>query len=191
MLPSRDDAWALLNEYTSNESLIRHALSVEAAMRSYARKFGESEERWGLVGLLHDFDYQRNPEPEHHPMVGARILEQKGYPEDIIYAIKSHATYPNLPRKSPMDRTLFAVDELCGLITAATLVRPARRVAELPVKSVKKKMKDKAFARSVNRDDIRLGVSELGVPLDEHIGNVIAAMASAAQALGLDGPIDS
>ncbi len=190
MLPSRDDAWTLLNEYTSNESLIKHALSVEAAMRAYARKFGESEERWGIVGLLHDFDYERNPEPEHHPMVGARILEQEGYPDDITYAIKSHATYLNLPRNRLMDRTLFAVDELCGLITAATLVRPGRRVAELPVKSVKKKMKDKAFARSVNRDDIRLGVSELGVPLDEHIGNVIAAMATIAEVLGLDGPID-
>lgn len=188
MLPIREDAWALLNEYTSSQSLIKHALAVEAAMRAYARKFGEDEERWGIVGLLHDFDYERNPDPEHHPMVGARILEQKGYPEDIIYTIKSHATYLNLPRASPMDRSLFAVDELCGLITAATLVRPGRRVAELPVRSVKKKMKDKAFARSINRNDIRLGVSELGVALDEHIGNVIVAMTTVAEELGLNGP---
>lgn len=187
MLPSRDEAWKLLNEYTFNDSLIKHALSVEAAMRDYARKYGEDEDRWGITGLLHDFDYESNPAPSHHPIVGARVLEQKGYPRDIIYAIKSHATYLNLPRKSLMDRALFAVDELCGLITAVTLVRPSKKVSELPIKSVKKKMKNKAFARSVNRDDIYQGVSELGVHLDEHIGTVIAAMAKVAKILDLNG----
>ncbi len=185
MVPKREDAWALLNEYTKNPNLIKHALAVEAAMRAYARKFGGDEEKWGIVGLLHDFDYERHPDPSEHPLVGSRILEKQGYPEEIIYAIKSHAEYLELPRKSNMDKALFAVDELCGFITAVTLVRPGKKVAEVPVKSVKKKMKDKAFARSVNRDDIRNGAADLGVELGEHIQFVIQAMASVADELGL------
>lgn len=184
---SREGAWDLLNEYTKNPNLIKHALAVEAAMRTYARKFGEDEERWGMVGLLHDFDYDLYPDPRDHPAVGARILEEKGYPEDMVYAVKAHANHMNLPRKSLMDKTLFAVDELSGLITAATLVRPGKKVAELPVKSVKKRMKDKAFARSVNRDDIRSGAEELGVDLGEHIALVIQSMAGIASELELDG----
>lgn len=188
MIPTREDAWRLLNEYTKSQSLIKHALAVEAAMRAYARKFGEDEEKWGWVGLLHDFDYEQNPDPEHHPLVGSRILQEKGYPEDVIYAIKSHAQYLGLARRSLMDKTLFAVDELCGFITAATLVRPGRHVGELPVQSVKKKLKDKAFARSVNREEIQQGAAELGVDLDEHIRFVIEAMAGVARELGLAGP---
>ncbi len=184
---SRDDAWRLLGRYTKSQSLRRHAMAVEAAMRNYARKFGDDEEKWGIVGLLHDFDYEQNPDPEDHPLVGVRILEEEGYPEEIIYAIKSHAEYLNLPRQSPMDKTLFAVDELCGFLTAAALVRPGKRIAELPVKSVKKKLKDKAFARSVRREDIRQGAADLGVELDEHIQTVIQAMSEIAADLGLAG----
>jgi len=187
MLPTREQAWELLTEYTKNPNLVKHALAVEAAMKAYAAKFGENEHRWGLVGLLHDFDYEQNPDPKDHPLVGARILEELGYPEDIIYAIKSHAEYLGVPRQSPMDKALFAVDELCGLVTAVTLVRPGKKVAEVPVKSVKKKMKDKAFARSVNRDDIRTGAEELEMELGEHIAFVVQAMAGIAAELGLDG----
>ena len=187
MTLNREVAWLLLGRHTKGQSLLRHALAVEAAMRAYARKLGEDEVKWGIVGLLHDFDYEQNPNPKDHPLVGARILEEEGYPEDIIYAIKSHAEYLGLPRQSPMDKTLFAVDELCGFITAAVLVRPGKRIAELPVKSVKKKLKDKAFARSVRREDIRQGVADLGVDLDEHIGTVIQAMATVAPDLGLAG----
>jgi len=184
-LPSREEAWLLLNEYTENPNLVKHAIAVEASMRAYAQKFGEDVEKWGLVGLIHDFDYDRFP--EEHPMKGAEILESKNYPEDVVYAIRSHADFTNVPRQSTLDKTLFAVDELCGLITAATLVRPGKKVAELPVKSVKKKMKDKAFARSVNREDIRQGVDELGVDLGQHIEFVISAMAGVAAKLGLEG----
>ncbi|MFQ5739648.1 MAG: HD domain-containing protein [Acidobacteriota bacterium] len=187
MMPTREDAWELLNHYTKNPNLIKHALAVEAAMRAYARQFGQEEEKWGLVGLLHDFDYDRFPDPKDHPLVGAEILQERGYPEDIIYAIKAHADYLGLPRQSRMDKTLFAVDELCGFITAVTLVRPNKRVADVPVRSVKKKLKDKAFARSVNRHDIRLGAEELGVELDSHIGFVVQAMAGVAGELGLEG----
>lgn len=181
------EALKLLHEYTQSESLVRHALAVEAAMRAYARQFGEDEEKWGIAGLLHDFDYQQNPDPEDHPRVGAAILEDLGYPEDIIYAIKAHANHMHLPRKSAMDKALFAVDELCGFITAATLVRPERKVSELPVKSVKKRLKDKAFARNVSREDIREGVEGLDVDLDEHIALVRDAMAAIAEDLGLAG----
>jgi len=187
MLPTREQAWELLNEYTKNPNLIKHALAVEAAMKAYARKYGEDEEKWGLVGLLHDFDYDRYPDPRDHPLVGAGILGNRGYPEEVIYAIKSHADYLKLPRKSLMDKTLYAVDELSGLITAVTLVRPGKRVAEVPTKSVIKKMKDKAFARTVNRDDIRNGAEDLGVDLREHVDFVIQAMSSVAEELGLDG----
>ena len=184
-MPTREEAWALLNQYTKSESLIKHALAVEAAMRAYARKFGEDEEKWGLVGLLHDFDYEQYPEPKDHPLVGSQILKEKGYPEDVIYAIKAHAQYLSLPRQSLMDKTLFAVDELCGFMTAVTLVRPTKKVADVPIESVKKKMKDKAFARSVNRDEIRQGTAELGVDLDEHIAFVVKAMSEVADQLGL------
>ena len=186
-LPSRREAWELLNEYTKNPSLIKHALAVEAAMRAYARKLGEDEGHWGITGLLHDFDYEQNPDPKDHPLVGAGILQERGYPDDIIYAIKSHAEHLKLPRKRPLDKALFAVDELCGFITAATLVRPGKKVADLPVKSVKKKLKDKAFARTVKREDIRRGVEELGVDLDEHIAFVRDAMVGVAADLGLAG----
>ncbi len=171
-----DEARQLLHEYTQSESLIKHALAVEAAMRAYARKFGKDEEKWGIAGLLHDFDYEQNPDPRDHPRVGAAILEARGYPEDIIYAIKAHADHMHLPRESLMDKALFAVDELCGFLTAATLVRPEKKVAELPVKSVKKRLKDKAFAAAVSRDDIHQGTEQLGIDLDDHIQLCIEAM---------------
>ena len=182
-----------MTEYTASESLRRHMLAVEAAMRSYARKFGADEERWGMAGLLHDFDYEQHPNPEakadpdEHPLFGSRILEEQGYPEDVIYAIKTHADYLGLPRLSAMDRTLFAVDELTGLITAAALVRPDKSLEGLEAKSVRKKMKDKAFARGVNREDVIRGAEELGVDLNEHIETVIGAMRGIAPELGLAG----
>ncbi|RPI29837.1 MAG: HDIG domain-containing protein, partial [Acidobacteria bacterium] len=160
---TRQGAWDLLTEFTQNDSLIKHALSVEAAMRAYAEKFGEDVERWGVIGLIHDFDYERYPDPADHPRVGGQILEERGYPPDIIYAVKSHGSHLNLPRERLVEKTLFAVDELCGFVTAATLVRPGKKVAELPVSSVKKKLKDKAFARSVNREEIYEGAAGLGV----------------------------
>lgn len=184
---NRQVAWQLLTEFTQNDSLIKHALAVEAAMRAYAEKFSEDPEKWGFVGLIHDFDYERYPDPADHPRVGAGILEERGFPPDIIYAVKSHAQHMNVPRERPIEKTLFAVDELCGFITAATLVRPGKKVAELPVSSVKKKLKDKAFARSVNREEIYEGAAALGVDLDEHIAFVIAAMARVADRLGLAG----
>lgn len=183
----RERAWQLLNEYTRSESLIQHALSVEAAMRAYARHFGEDEQKWGITGLLHDFDYEQNPDPRDHPQVGAGILEDRGYPKDVIYAILAHAEYLQLPRQSLMDKALFAVDELCGFLTAVTLVRPGKSIAELPVKSVKKKLKDKAFARNVNREDIRRGLEELEVELSDHIAFVRDAMVEVAIELGLAG----
>ncbi|MFN8582231.1 MAG: HD domain-containing protein [Gemmatimonadaceae bacterium] len=179
-------------EYTSSDSLRKHMLGVEAAMRAYAVRFGEDPERWGLCGLMHDFDYERWPNAEHsadkeHPAEGVRVLRQHGYPEDILEAILGHATYCNVPRKSPMARTLFAVDELSGLITATALVRPSRSIHEVDARSVRKKMKDKAFARGVSRDDVLLGASEMGVDLDEHIQFVVDAMRGQAEALGLAG----
>ena len=189
MIPTRAEAWRLLTQHTTSPNLLKHALAVEAAMRHYARYFGEDEAKWGLVGLLHDMDYERHPDPKDHPLVGARILHQVGYPEDIIYAIKSHASYLGVERKSLMDKTLFAVDELCGLITAVALVRPSKKIADVPVKSVRKKMKDKAFARSVSRQDIIEGAQDLGVDLNGHIARVIEAMASVAPQLGLDGSL--
>lgn len=182
---SRESAWKLLNEYTENPNLVKHALAVEAAMRAYAEKYGEDVERWGVVGLIHDFDYDRFP--DEHPSKGAQILEAEGYPPDMIRAILSHANFTGVPRESLMDRTLFAVDELCGMITAATLVRPGKKLSDLPVKSVKKKLKDKAFAKTVSREDISQGAEELGVELSEHIGFVISAMAKVAEELGLAG----
>jgi putative nucleotidyltransferase with HDIG domain len=190
---TREDAWALMTEYTASESLRRHMLAVEAAMRAYARKLGGDEEAWGMAGLLHDFDYEQHPNPEakadpnEHPLFGSRILEEQGYPEEVIYAIKTHADYLELPRKSDMDRALAAVDELTGLITAAALVRPDKSIYNLEARSVRKKMKDKAFARGVNREDVINGAEALGVDLDEHITFVIEAMRPIAPELGLAG----
>jgi putative nucleotidyltransferase with HDIG domain len=192
VLPTRADALSLLHEYTQSPSLRTHMLSVEAAMRAYAEKHGEDVERWGLAGLIHDFDYERFPNDAHspteeHPSEGARILRARGWPEDILEAIMGHALYTNTPRVTPMAKTLFAVDELTGLITATALVRPSKSVHEVEAKSVRKKMKDKAFARGVSRDDVINGAAELGVDLDEHIAFVIAAMQRSADALGLAG----
>jgi putative nucleotidyltransferase with HDIG domain len=183
---NREEAYQLLTEYTKSESLIKHALAVEALMRAYARKFGEDENKWGIVGLLHDFDYEQYPNLEDHPLKGAEILKEKGYPEDVIYAIKTHGEHLGLPRNSLMDKTLFAVDELSGLLTAAALVQPNKTIHTVKVKSVKKKMKDKAFARAVNRDHIRQGVEELGLDLGEHIGFCVEALKTVAADLGLD-----
>lgn len=182
---NRDDAFSLLREYTQNVNLIKHALAVEAAMRVYARHYGEDEEKWGIVGLLHDFDYERYPTPDKHPETGAAILREQGYPEDVIYAIRSHAEYLGLERKNLMDKTLFAVDELTGLIVAVALVRPSKSLMEVDVDAVKKKMKQKAFAAAVKREDIITGAADLGVDLDEHIGIVIKAMQGIAKELGL------
>ena len=192
VLPTRPDALALMHEYTQSPSLRTHMLSVEAAMRAYAEKNGEDVERWGLAGLMHDFDYERFPNDAHspteeHPSEGVRILRERGWPEDILEAIMGHALYTNTPRVTPMAKTLFAVDELTGLITATALVRPSKSVHEVEAKSVRKKMKDKAFARGVSRDDVINGAAELGVDLDEHIAFVIAAMQRSADALGLAG----
>ena len=191
-LPSRSDTLALVHEYTASESLRKHMLSVEAAMRAYAAKFGEDEERWGTTGLVHDFDYERFPNNAHspteeHPSEGVRILRAKGYPEDILQAILGHAQYCDTPRESRMAKTLFAVDELTGLITATALVRPTKSVHEVDAKSVRKKMKDKAFARGVSREDVINGAQELGVDLDEHIDFVIGAMQARSADLGLSG----
>jgi len=184
---TRADAWALMSEWTQSESLRRHMLSVEVAMRAYARRFGGDEELWGLAGLLHDFDYERHPSLEEHPQVGAAVLEEQGYPESVVYAIRTHADYLGLPRLSLMDKTLFAVDELTGFITAAALVRPDRSILDLEARSVRKRMKDKAFARQVSREDIVAGAELLGVDLDEHIAFVIGAMRTIAPELGLAG----
>jgi putative nucleotidyltransferase with HDIG domain len=189
-LPSRADTLALMHEYTASESLRKHMLAVEGAMRAYARKFGEDEERWGITGLIHDFDYERFPNNAHspteeHPSEGVRVLRSRGYPEDVLQAILGHAQYTNTPRASKMAKTLFAVDELTGLITATALVRPSKSVHEVDARSVRKKMKDKAFARGVNREDVINGANELGVDLDEHITFVIAAMQARSADLGL------
>lgn len=182
---SRTDDWALLQQYTQSLSLIRHMLAVEAAVRAYARKFGEDEAKWATVGLLHDFDYERWPDPPDHPLQGAEILRQHGYPEDVIYAIKSHADYlTDCPRVSRLDKTLYACDELCGFIMACALVRP-ERLEGLTPKSVRKKMKQPSFAAAVKRDDITRGADDLGVDLDEHIAFVIAALQPIAADLGL------
>jgi len=186
--PTREDAWALLTEYTDNPSLIKHALGVEAAMRAYARSFGEDENVWGVIGLIHDFDYQQNPTEETHVHVGMKILREKGWPEAWVQIVASHADYMGVARDSRAAKTLFAVDELSGFLTACALVRPDKAIAEVKVKSVKKKLKDKAFARGVNRDDVRNGAEELGVDLSEHIEFVRNAMATIADQLELPPP---
>lgn len=182
---SRTDDLALLREYTASESLIKHMLAVEVAMRAYARKYGEDEDKWGTVGLLHDFDYERWPNPPDHPLQGAAILKQRGYSDEIIYAIKSHADYlTDCPRLSLLDKTLYACDELCGFITACALVRP-QRLEGLTAASVKKKLKQLSFAASVHREDISSGVADLQLDLDEHINFCVAAMQTIAGDLGL------
>ena len=185
--PTREEAWALLTEHTRGESLLKHALAVEAAMRAYARRLGGDEEEWGAVGLLHDFDYERHPTLEEHPMKGAELLRARGYPEEMIRAILSHAAHTGVARETPMERALFAVDELTGFVTAVALVRPDRKVAEVKPSSVRKKMKDKAFARAVNREEILEGARLLGVEFEEHAQIVIDALAGIAERLGLAG----
>lgn len=184
-LPARETAWALLCEYTMSDSLRKHALGVEAVMRAYARHYGGDEDCWGMVGLLHDFDYERHPSLEEHPAKGSEILKELGYPDDIRYAILCHAPYLGFERQSLMDKAILAVDELVGFITAVALVQPSKRVADVKVSSVKKKLKDKAFARSVNREDIYLGVTDLGITMDDHIAFTIQAMTAVAEQLGL------
>jgi putative nucleotidyltransferase with HDIG domain len=182
---TRDEALQLLHEWTLKDGLRKHAYGVEAAMRAYARKFGEDEEKWAVVGLLHDFDYERYPDAENHPFRGAEVLREKGLDEEMVRAIMSHASYTGVPRDTIMARTLFAVDELVGFITAVALVRPDQKVATVKPKSVRKKMKDKAFARAVNRDEIVEGAEQLGVELNEHIAFVTEAMTGIADDLGL------
>jgi putative nucleotidyltransferase with HDIG domain len=184
---SRAEAWALMTEYTQGESLRKHMLAVEAAVRGYARQFGEDEEDWGVVALLHDFDYERYPDPANHPYRGVEVLEARGYPAWVTRAILSHADYSGVTRESRLEKTLYACDEMSGIVTAASLVRPSKSILDLEAASVMKRMKDKAFARAVNRDDLRRGAEELGLPLDQHITNVIAFMRVQAEALGLRG----
>ena len=187
---NRTDALALMEQHTQSAALRQHMLAVEAAMRAYAGKYGGDADAWGVVGLLHDFDYETHPNPDHsptegHPAWGVRLLRERGLSEDQCRAILGHASYSGVPRDSAMAKALFAVDELCGFLVACVLVRPSRSFGDLEVSSVKKKLKDKAFARGVNRDDVRVGAEELGVPLDEHIAACIAALRPVEQTLGL------
>ncbi len=185
---SRDDAWAVLTEQTSSPNLIKHMLAVEAVMRAYARRYGEDEEAWGIVGLLHDLDYERHPSQDAgHPFAGAKLLHERGWDEAVSRAILSHADYSGVQRVTRMEKALYAADELSGFVIAVALVRPSRSLADVDVASVTKKMKDKAFARGVRREDIVRGAEELGVPLNEHIGVVIEALRGIAPQLGLDG----
>ena len=193
-MPTREDAWNLVCEYTQSESLRKHMLAVEACVRAYARKFGADEELWGVTALLHDFDYERWPNAEHspdreHPAEGSKILRERGYSEEIIRAILSHADYCPYPRQSPLEHTLFACDELSGFLAACAYVRPSKSILDLEASSVKKRMKDKAFARGVSREDVVKGAHELGVPLEEHIAFCIAALRDQADALGLRGTL--
>jgi putative nucleotidyltransferase with HDIG domain len=193
-MPSREDAWKLLCEYTQSESLRKHMLAVEACVRAYARKSGADEDLWGVAALLHDFDYERWPNHEHsadkeHPAEGARILREQGYSEEIVRAILSHADYTGVPRQSALEHTLFACDELAGFLTACTYVRPSKSILDLELSSVKKRLKDKAFARGVGRNDLVKGAEELGVPLDEHITYCIGALRQHADALGFRGTL--
>ncbi|HEY1679025.1 MAG TPA: HAD family hydrolase [Candidatus Sulfotelmatobacter sp.] len=188
---TREQAWQLLTEFTKSESLLKHAQAVEACMRACSKKFGdgspEAEELWGVVGLIHDFDYERWPNLDEHPYKGNEILKERGYSDEIRRAIMSHAEYSGVTRDTPMEKALFACDELAGFITAVALIKPSKSLAEVDVKSVRKRMKDKAFARKVNRDDIINGAVDLGVDLDEHIGFCIEALKPVAKELGLDG----
>ncbi|HYT83838.1 MAG TPA: HD domain-containing protein [Gemmatimonadales bacterium] len=189
---NRAEALSLMHEHTQSPSLRQHMLAVEGAMRAYASKFGEDPEPWGLVGLLHDFDYEKFPNAEHsatdgHPAWGVNLLRSKGVAEPLLRAVLGHATYSGVPRDTPMAKTLFAVDELCGFLVACALVRPSKSFADLEVSSVKKKLKDKAFARGVNREEVRQGAEELGVPLDDHIAFCIQALRPVEPSLGLGG----
>jgi len=184
---SRENGWALVTEYTQSESLRKHMLAVEAAVRGYARLWGENEEAWGVVALLHDFDYERWPDPANHPFRGVEILTAHGYPDWVTRAILSHADYSGVARESRLEKALYACDEMSGFVTAAALVRPSKSVLDLEAGSVLKRMKDKAFARAVSRDDLRRGAEEIGLPLDEHVGNVINFLRVQADALGLRG----
>ena len=190
---NRDQALALMQEYTISPSLRQHMLAVEGAMRAYARRTGDDEAAWGLAGLLHDFDYERYPNDAHaaaeeHPSWGVRLLRERGVSDAVCQAILGHADYTGVPRETPLAKTLFAVDELCGFLVACALVRPSKSLSDLEVSSVKKKLKDKAFARGVNRDDVRRGAEELGVPLDDHIAFVIEALRPIERTLGLGSP---
>ena len=186
---TRDAAWSLLNEYTKGESLLKHALAVEAAVRGYARRCHEDEHPWGIVALLHDFDYERWPSLDDHPYKGVDILRGLGYPDWVTRAILSHASYSGVSRDSPLEKTLFACDEMAGFVTAASLVRPSKSLLDLEAPSVMKRMKDKAFARGVSRDDLRAGADLIGLPLDVHIANVIEFMREQVDALGLRGAL--
>jgi len=191
-MPNREDAWKLLCEYTQSESLRKHALAVEACVRAYARKLRADENLWGLAALLHDFDYERWPNSDHqpaseHPYEGSKILRERGYSEELIRAILSHADYTGVPRVSPLEHALFACDELAGFLTACALIKPSKSIYDVETSSVKKKLKDKAFARGVHREDVYKGAEELGIPLEEHIALCIEAMRSIAPELGLAG----
>jgi len=195
-VPTRDDAWKLLCEYTQSENLRKHALAVEACVRAYARKQGADEQLWGLTALLHDFDYERWPNEAHladreHPAAGSAILRERGYSEEMIRAILSHADYTGMPRQSALEHVLFACDELAGFLTACSYVRPSKSILDLEVSSVLKRLKDKAFARGVSREDVRKGAGELGLSVEEHIAFCIAAMRESADALGLRGSIEA
>jgi putative nucleotidyltransferase with HDIG domain len=184
---SREEAWGIVTEHTQSESLRKHMLAVEASVRGYARMFGEDEDDWGAVALLHDFDYERYPDQQNHPFRGVEILKARGYPEWVTRAILSHAEYSGVPRESKLEKTLYACDEMSGFVTAAALVRPSKSVLDLEAASVIKRMKDKAFARAVPRDDLKRGAEELGLPLDQHITNVITFLRAQADTLGLRG----
>ena len=186
-MKTRQEALDLLYEYTKSENLRKHGLGVEAAMRAYARKYGEDEDVYGLVGLLHDFDYEVHPTVDKHPMEGSKILRKRGFPEEVIYAIQCHADYLGLERRTNMDKAIFACDELVGLVNAVALVQPTKNIGDVKVRSVKKKLKDKSFARGVIREDITNGTAQLGVELDDHIAMIIGAMQGVASELGLDG----
>jgi predicted hydrolase (HD superfamily) len=186
---SREAAWALLTEWTKGESLRKHALAVEAAVRGYARTFNANEDEWAIVGLLHDFDYERYPTAADHPFRGCEELRRRGYPEWVMRAILSHAQYSGVPRESLLEKSLFACDEMAGFVTAASLVRPSKSVLDLEASSVIKRMKDKAFAKAVSRDDLRMGAEELGLPLDVHVTNVITFLREKADVLGLRGTL--
>jgi putative nucleotidyltransferase with HDIG domain len=185
MSHTRAEAWSLLTEWTESQSLRKHAMAVEACMKAYARHFGEDEELWGNTGLLHDFDYEKGPDTTQHPELGMKHLEELGWPEEMIHAIGGHAQYLNIPRESSLDKCLFAVDELSGLIMAVAYTRPNKKLAEVEVRSVLKKMKDTGFAKGVSRDDVRQGAEELGIPLEEHIATCLAALQSASDSLGM------
>ena len=183
----RDQAWAIVTEYIQGDGLRKHMLAVEAAMRAYAPRYGGDPDAWGVVGLLHDFDWEIHPELPTHPIQGSQILRERGVPEWIVQAILSHADFTHVPRDTPLRKTLYAVDELTGLIMATALVRPTRSIHDVDVRSVRKRWKDKAFARAVNREDIERGAADLGVPLDEHIQIVLTAMQTIAPTLGVEG----